>query len=91
MIENTPFVIDRYRETTAALATPATACINSLSDISMMALGFFARAQAAALGLDRAVVVLEIVPLFVIRDNLTLNIWNLLAPNPAVAAWQARG
>ena len=34
-------------------------------------------------------VLLELIPLFVIRDNLALNIWNLLAPNPAVAAWQA--
>jgi len=35
-------------------------------------------------------IALELAPLFVIRDNLTLNIWNLIAPNPAVQAWQAR-
>jgi hypothetical protein len=37
------------------------------------------------------VIVLELVPLYFIRDNLTLNVWMFLAPDQAVEAWQARG
>jgi hypothetical protein len=91
MIENTPLVIDRYRATTAALGYTGDSVINSLSDISMMALGFWA---ARKLPLRVAIVlllVLELVPLFAIRDNLALNVWTLLAPNRAVQEWQARG
>src|ERR1043165_3738357 len=40
--ENTPFVIDRYRETTAALGYTGDSVINSLSDILMMCVGFLA-------------------------------------------------
>jgi hypothetical protein len=89
VVENTPMVIDRYRATTAALGYSGDSVINSLSDILMMCVGFLLARRLpvwAAVGL---LLVLEIVPLFVIRDNLALNIWNLLAPNPAVAAWQA--
>ena len=86
--ENTPLVIDRYRETTAALGYTGDSVINSLSDILMMALGFLLARKLplwAAIGL---LLVLEIVPLFVIRDNLTLNVIALIAPSHAIQAWQ---
>src|SRR3569623_1667362 len=40
VLENTPFVIDRYRETTAALRYNGDSVVNSDSDMLMMCLGF---------------------------------------------------
>jgi hypothetical protein len=91
VIENTPFVIDRYRATTAALGYTGDSVINSLSDILMMALGFFAARKLPVRAAIALLVTLELVPLFVIRDNLFLNVWTLIAPNKAVQAWQAGG
>jgi hypothetical protein len=91
VIENTPLVIDRYRATTAALGYTGDSVINSLSDIAMMALGFVAARKLPLWGAVILLLTLEIIPLIAIRDNLTLNIWTLLAPNPAVQAWQAAG
>lgn len=89
VVENTPMVIDRYRATTAALGYTGDSVINSLSDISMMALGFLAARKLPPRLSIVLLIVLELVPLFVIRDNLTLNVWTLLAPNPSVQQWQA--
>lgn len=89
--ENTPFVIDRYRTATAALGYSGDSVINSLSDILMMCLGFLAARKLPVWGSIILVLVLEIVPLLVIRDNLTLNVWMLLAPSDALRAWQAGG
>ena len=91
VVENTPMVIDRYRETTAALGYSGDSVLNSLSDILMMCVGFLIARRLPVWASVLLVVALEIVPLFVIRDNLTLNILNLLAPNAVIAAWQARG
>jgi hypothetical protein len=91
VIENTPMVIDRYRATTAALGYTGDSVLNSLSDIAMMALGFLAARKLPLWGAVALLFGLELVPLIVIRDNLTLNIWTLLAPNAAVQAWQAAG
>jgi uncharacterized membrane protein YjdF len=91
VIENTPFVIDRYRETTAALGYTGDSVVNSVSDMLMMCLGFLAARRLPVWASLLLLVALELIPLFVIRDNLALNVWNLLAPNAAVAAWQAGG
>ena len=90
VIENTPLVIDRYRSTTAALGYNGDSVVNSVSDILMMALGFLAARKLPVWASILLVLALELIPLLVIRDNLTLNIWNLVAPDPAVQAWQSR-
>lgn len=87
--ENTPFVIDRYRATTAALGYTGDSVINSLSDIAMMALGFLLARRLPVWTAILLVLALEVIPLFTIRDNLTLNVWQLIAPNKALQAWQA--
>jgi hypothetical protein len=89
--ENTPFVIDRYRTATAALGYSGDSVINSVSDITMMVVGFLAARKLPVWASIALLIVLELVPLFVIRDNLTLNVWMLLWPDKAVAAWQAAG
>lgn len=90
LAENTPMVIDRYREATAALGYTGDSVLNSLSDIAMMAVGFLAARRLPLWAAIALVALLEIVPLLVIRDNLTLNVWMLLWPTESVAAWQAR-
>ena len=89
LIENTPFVINRYRATTAALGYTGDSVINSLSDIAMMCAGFLLARKLPVWASVALLIVLEVVPLFVIRDNLTLNVWTLLAPNASVQTWQA--
>jgi Protein of unknown function (DUF2585) len=91
VIENTPMVIDHYRSTTAALGYTGDSVINSLSDVAMMGLGFLAARKLPVWASVVLLVALELVPLFVIRDNLTLNILGFLAPNAAIQAWQAAG
>jgi hypothetical protein len=89
VVENTPLVIDRYRATTAALGYTGDSVINSVSDISMMCVGFLIARMLPVWASVALLLVLELIPLAVIRDNLALNIWMLLAPNVALQAWQS--
>lgn len=88
VFENTEFVIQRYRETTAALGYSGDSIANSLGDIVTCGIGFLI---AQRLGFRRAVVVFaltELILLFWIRDSLILEILMLIYPNQAIKAWQ---
>ncbi|WP_338663374.1 DUF2585 family protein [Pararoseomonas sp. SCSIO 73927] len=87
--ENTPMVIDRYREATAALGYTGDSVVNSLADLGFMLLGFLIAARlpwwlSLLLGIG-----MELLALAVIRDNLTLNVLMLLYPLDAVRRWQS--
>jgi hypothetical protein len=84
-------VIDRYRHATAALGYTGDSVINSVSDILMMVLGFLAARRLPLWASIALLLAIELAPLYVIRDNLTLNVWMLLWPDKAIAAWQAAG
>jgi len=91
LIENTDFVINRYRDVTLALGYTGDTIANSLFDVLFYVAGF---AVARALGWKASlaiIVAIELVMLAWIRDNLTLNTLMLLCPVDAIKAWQMGG
>ena len=91
IVENSPYVIDRYRHATMALGYTGDSVLNSVSDIGAMILGFAIARRLLAWATLVVAVVPELLTLAVIRDNLTLNVLMLVAPSDAVRAWQAGG
>jgi hypothetical protein len=89
LVENSPVIINRYREVTIALGYTGDSILNSVSDILMMGAGFWLARKLPLWASVTLLIVLELIPLHVIRDNLTLNVWMLLAPNEAIRSWQA--
>jgi hypothetical protein len=89
LIENTPWAIERYRQATIAIGYTGDSILNTMSDIAMMVLGFWLARRLPVWAAIVTAVVLEAAALFVIRDNLTLNVWMFLFPSDAIRAWQA--
>ena len=89
LIENTPLIIDRYREATMALGYTGDSIVNSVSDIAMMAFGFALARRLPLWASAALIVLLELAALAAVRDNLTLNVLMLLAPVEAIAEWQS--
>jgi len=88
IFENTQFVINRYREATAALGYEGDSIVNSLGDMLSAGLGF-TLAKRLGWRLTLALfVAIEIVLIITIRDSLLLNIVMLLTPIESVKRWQ---
>jgi hypothetical protein len=91
ILENSPFIIDRYRQVTISLGYVGDSVLNSLSDILMMSTGFLFAIKARPWVTLAVFVAMEVGCALWVRDNLTLNIVMLLYPLEAIKAWQMAG
>lgn len=89
ILENSPLIIERYRQATIAVGYTGDSILNSLSDVAMMALGFFIAARLPWRWTVALALAMELITLIVIRDNLALNIVMLAWPVEAIRQWQA--
>jgi len=91
ILENTNFVIERYRTATAAVGYTGDTVVNSLGDVFCCTVGFMI---ARRLGLRRsliAFVLMELVLILWIRDSLLLEMLMLVIPIDPIRAWQMCG
>ncbi|HEY4507509.1 MAG TPA: DUF2585 family protein [Candidatus Paceibacterota bacterium] len=91
ILENSPLIIDRYREATIAQGYVGDSVMNSLADCLAMALGFLFAWRFPVWASVALVLVLEIGCLLWVRDNLTLNVVMLVWPQDALKEWQSVG
>jgi hypothetical protein len=91
MLENSPFVIDRYRTATAALDYYGDSILNSGFDLIAALLGAWLASKVDWKWMLLLVVAIELGCLYFVRDNLTLNILMLICPSEAIKQWQLRG
>lgn len=88
ILENTPFIIDRYREVTISWGYVGDSIVNSMADIGWMIAGFLLASRLPVWASVLLAIALELFTLAMIRDNLTLNILMLVWPVDAIARWQ---
>ncbi len=88
VLENTNYIIDKYRENTASLDYFGDSIFNSVGDLLACAVGLLI---AFKLGWWKSLIfflLVELVLLLWIRDGLLLNILMLIYPLDSVKNWQ---
>lgn len=88
VLENSNWIIDRYRAGTISLDYYGDSIVNSIMDNVAMILGFALAFLLPTWSVVALAVVTEIALAVLIHDNFTLNILMVLHPIDAIKAWQ---
>lgn len=91
LLENSPLIINRYREATIALGYVGDSVLNSVSDVGMVVIGFLIARFSKIWFTISLIIFFELGCLFWVRDNLSLNILMLVHPVESVKVWQSEG
>jgi hypothetical protein len=89
LLENSDFIIDRYREQTVDAGYYGDSILNSLADMAWCALGFTVAARVRWWWSLALMAVIEGLLALTIRDNLVLNVLMLIHPFEGILAWQS--
>ena len=88
VLENTNFIIERYRAGTISLDYYGDSIVNSVFDAVSMMIGFGLARHFPVWSSVATVAVIEVRLIYLIKDNLFLNVLMLMYPIDAIRAWQ---
>jgi hypothetical protein len=88
LLENSAWVIERYRQQTAALGYIGDSIINSLADVLATIVGVAFASRHSWKASIALFLIFELGMLAMARDNLTLNVLMLFFPIEAIKQWQ---